>query len=142
MYVKEITEETLFLKPMGTYKEKQMYFVEEKEINGILTCLTTRYPLKAKVFTTEDVYKLTIQDLGAEEIQGIIEAHKKKDTYRGLSRIVSQNYMPIKVTYLDYGYQKDIEHEIILLKKLDAYEIFIPIPVVEPIPIDEEEAPQ
>jgi hypothetical protein len=120
MYIKELDKDTMLVKVISTDKnDKHIYLVEEHIEKGLRTVIASKDPTKAKLFTLQEAYKITYENLDEENKQDIIKAHEKIDSYGMLSRRLNDQFKIITTDRVDYGYKEDVIHEAKLLEQLD-----------------------
>jgi len=116
MYVKDLTQDTMFIKRVANTGE---YLVDMDVKDGVRTIRTTKNVFKAQQFTLREAYEHTYNDLGERERERVLEAHDKNDSYNSLTYYVRDSFSPLEVADINYGYNSDIESEKKLLESMD-----------------------
>jgi hypothetical protein len=119
MYIKDITNETLFVREIKI-GDKVGYFVNEIYTGeNVYNITITNNPLKAKHYTLKEVYENTYAKLDESQKECVRNAHKDNDSYRILARYVAKEYKIItKVDTIDFGYAGDTKAEYDLLASI------------------------
>lgn len=119
MHINELNPDTSLVRTIDMDSEDTIYLVEEAVDKGLRTIVTTKDPMKARLYTIQEAYKIIYNSLNESEKKYIVEAHVNKDTYSLLSNKLNKKFRVVNTASINYGYTGDVEAEQKLLTALD-----------------------